>query len=768
MLPALQHFAQELSRRRVVRVLVAYVIGVFGALQGLDIMVTRLDLPAVWMRWLVLLALAGLPVAAVLSWVYDWTSAGVVRTAPAQGRTQPAATQQRAVIFLALGLLILALGWLAVRDARYRTARARLDEAVRLADSGKLAESLALALDVEKAIPATPALDKLWPEISRVIAIETTPPGVLVKARLYGAPDSAWRTLGVTPIAAARVSVLPSQLRLEKAGFVTAERGLWRYGPFQIKLTADLLPAGSVPDGMIAIPGGTMDWVPLVGLENVMPGDVSPIFMARYEVTNAEYRRFVEDGGYHRPELWKEPFVDGGQTLSFTQAMARFRDRTGRPGPSTWSSGDHPEGQQAFPVTGVSWYEAAAYAAWAGKSLPTIYHWARAATTWASPEMVPHSNFNGSGPVPVGASAGVSGYGVSDMAGNAKEWCWTGDGGNRYILGGGFSEPIYMFNDADAQPPFERGPTFGFRVAQSPQPIRAELLAPLQRKLRDYSKERPADEASFRIYAGLYGYDKTPLDARSESVTELDRWRIERVSFNAAYRGERMSALIYTPKNVPPPWQVVIHFPGSGALHARSSAEVGTNTFSYILKSGRALVYPIYKSTYERGDGLASDNQDRSRSYRDHVLMWAQDLSRSLDYAETRADLDSHRIAFHGVSWGGALGPLLTAVEPRIRAVVLVSGGLEFQSVQPEVDPFNFAPYVRQPTLMLNGRYDFFFPVETSQRPLFNLLGAKAQDKRQIIAEGGHAPPQDLLVKETIDWLDRYLGPIADRSQAVR
>jgi pimeloyl-ACP methyl ester carboxylesterase len=140
--------------------------------------------------------------------------------------------------------------------------------------------------------------------------------------------------------------------------------------------------------------------------------------------------------------------------------------------------------------------------------------------------------------------------------------------------------------------------------------------------------------------------------------------------------------------------------------------------------------------------------------------MWAQDLSRALDYVETRKDLDSKRIAFLGASWGGALGPLLAAVEPRIRAVVLISGGLEFQATLPEVDPFNFAPRARQPTLMLNGRYDFIFPVETSQLPLFRLLGAPAQDKRQVITEGGHAPPQDLVVKETIDWLDRYLGPV--------
>jgi pimeloyl-ACP methyl ester carboxylesterase len=148
--------------------------------------------------------------------------------------------------------------------------------------------------------------------------------------------------------------------------------------------------------------------------------------------------------------------------------------------------------------------------------------------------------------------------------------------------------------------------------------------------------------------------------------------------------------------------------------------------------------------------------------------MWAQDLSRTLDYVETRSDLDKSRVAYLGASWGGALGPVIAAVEPRIRAVVLISGGLEFQATLPEVDPLNFAPHVRQPTLMINGRYDFFFPVETSQLPLYRLLAAPARDKHQIIAEGGHMPPQDLLVKETIDWLDRYLGPVALGTRPIR
>ena len=64
------------------------------------------------------------------------------------------------------------------------------------------------------------------------------------------------------------------------------------------------------------------------------------------------------------------------------------------------------------------------------------------------------------------------------------------------------------------------------------------------------------------------------------------------------------------------------------------------------------------------------------------------------------------------------------------------------------------------PVLMMNGRYDHYFPVETSQRPMFRLLGTPPQHKRWVISEGGHIVPRAQLITEALDWLDRYLGPV--------
>jgi hypothetical protein len=63
--------------------------------------------------------------------------------------------------------------------------------------------------------------------------------------------------------------------------------------------------------------------------------------------------------------------------------------------------------------------------------------------------------------------------------------------------------------------------------------------------------------------------------------------------------------------------------------------------------------------------------------------------------------------------------------------------------------------------LLIGGRYEFIGPVETSQRPLLNLLGAPKKDKKLALFETGHVVyPGPEMIKEVLDWFDRYLGPV--------
>ena len=106
------------------------------------------------------------------------------------------------------------------------------------------------------------------------------------------------------------------------------------------------------------------------------------------------------------------------------------------------------------------------------------------------------------------------------------------------------------------------------------------------------------------------------------------------------------------------------------------------------------------------------------------------------------------------------MGGIIPAVEKRIIAIVLNVGGMEMNRAFPEVDQLNYLPRVTQPVLMLNGKHDMFFPVETSQKPMYDLLGTPAGDKKRIVYEAGHLVPRIGFVKETLQWFDQYLGPV--------
>ena len=144
--------------------------------------------------------------------------------------------------------------------------------------------------------------------------------------------------------------------------------------------------------------------------------------------------------------------------------------------------------------------------------------------------------------------------------------------------------------------------------------------------------------------------------------------------------------------------------------------------------------------------------------------MWGKDLRRSMDYLESRTDIDHERIAYQGSSWGAAMAPIMIAIEPRIRAGIVIVAGLNFQTALPEVDEINYIGRVKVPMLMLNGKYDFFFPYETSQLPYFELLGTPDDQKKLVVHETSHSFPNTDRTRESLPGsteprFDRLHGP---------
>jgi tRNA A-37 threonylcarbamoyl transferase component Bud32 len=446
-------------------------------------------------------------------------------------------SRSRAWVLGGVALLILATlgGWITTRAMRAREAQQIADEIRRLVESEQNAAAMRRLHTIPPALAGDAVFARLGAEFFAPLTVRTDPPGADVYIKGYGETDLDWVLLGRSPIET-RGTLDAFRWRVTKEGYETFEGSSPIPGAIG-EISFALHPDGTTPEGMISIPGGP---AALAG-----GASIPPFFIDRYEVTNRAFKRFVDAGGYRSREYWLEPFVKDGRTMAWNDAVAEFRDATGRPGPATWELGTYPEGQEEWPVGGVSWHEALAYARFAGKSLPTVHHWRLAASFGIHSHILEWSNFSGKGPARAGEYQGIGPFGTYDMAGNVKEWCANAVGDRRYILGGGWNEPNYQYRTDDARLPFDRSANNGFRLVTLPDPaaVPAAANGPVDRLTRDYDAEKPVGDDVFAALARLYSYDKSDLAPKVESTDdESDAWRIERISYNAAYGGERIAA----------------------------------------------------------------------------------------------------------------------------------------------------------------------------------------------------------------------------------
>jgi eukaryotic-like serine/threonine-protein kinase len=222
-------------------------------------------------------------------------------------------------------------------------------------------------------------------------------------------------------------------------------------------------------------------------------------YMDRSEVSNREYQNFVDHGGYQKADYWPAVPQKNGQPMRWSDAMQLFRDSTGRPGPSTWSGGHYPEGKGDFTVSGVSWYEAAAYAAFAGKSLPALGQWYQASDFDIAEYTVQMSNLRSAGPASTKMDRGLGPFGTYDMEGNVREWIANPvDGDFRLILGGSWKSPNYLYTSPEALPPLDRSDTNGFRCVRNLGVMPVAATQPIIRVGRDFTKYKPVSDEVFR------------------------------------------------------------------------------------------------------------------------------------------------------------------------------------------------------------------------------------------------------------------------------
>jgi dienelactone hydrolase len=670
------------------------------------------------------------------------------------------------VILLAAGLSV----WFYKRSEKRHWAREQaIPEIAKLTNQNRPLAALRILQEAQRYLPGDPQLSKIAQGLAHAVSVRSSPSGASVEIKDYLAPDEAWLRLGTTPLEQVTIPNGYLRWRVSKPGageLISAPltediRGFVHEFNFPLDALA------AAPEGMVPVPAG-QQFAYVWSLGDLGPYDLPGFYIDRFEVTNRQYQEFVDKGGYRRPEYWKEKFLRDGKELSWQQAMDVFRDSTGRPGPSTWEAGHYPAGKADYPVGGVSWYEASAYAEFAGKSLPAIAQWYLAAPSSVAKYVISQSNFSAS-PAPVGKYQGVGPMGTYDMGGNVAEWCRNESGGGaRYLLGGEWSAATSEsmrgvvgetgYFEPGGLPPFDRPAGAGFRCVRNSAPLPSETLAERRQTIRDLANAKPVADKVYGAYKSMYAYDRTPLNAKMEDVAQDSAdWRKEKVTIDAAYGNERMALYLFLPAHVRQPFQTVVFFPSARVMGIPNSEYLGDmKCIDYVIQSGRAVLYPIYKGLYERS--AAPPGPDTAAG-RETWIQDSKDLGRSIDYLETRTDFDRSRIAYMGVSMGAAIGVNLAAVEDRLKAVIMLDGGFYNEKPLPGTDQVDFAPHLKAPTLLIAGKFDWIFLGKDS---LLRLLGAPAADKKAVMFDTGHDVSEQRadLIREVVDWLDKYLGKV--------
>ena len=489
---------------------------------------------------------------------------------------------------------------------------------------------------------------------------------------------------------------------------------------------------------------------------------ITPFYVDQYEVSNSEYKEFVDAGGYEDLEFWESQVVSGSGNLSpLLEVVGSFVDKTGMPGPGHWENGTFPEGMGEYPVHSINWYEASAYAKFKGKSLLTASHW-RWATHGADELIVPQSNFQGVEVQERGENLGIGLRDIYDSGGNVSEWVSNGlqDSFDRIHCGGSWGDPHYLYRARQSAPPLTRSDKIGFRCMQVIEPFHDRLLDIVQKRQFKVVEGGTVTPELFEAYQSMYAYDSNrDLDVEVISADlrpDEPGYREEQVLIQTAYSTEQLKVVLLFPRERKSKYHPIVFVPGADAqrigAYDSTASGAGGRYIKQLVRTGRVIAIANYQGMFDRN----AIPKNGANARRDWVIQLTKDVSRVIDYLETRDDIDISKLSYFGSSMGAFMGVASMTMEKRFQAGVLLVGGAVSWESKNEVDPTALAPFQTTPVLMINGEYDNVFPLETSSRPLFDLIGA--DDKTLKLYPSSHGVDMRLWVPVVDQWFKERLG----------
>ena len=574
--------------------------------------------------------------------------------------------------------------------------------------------------------------------------------------------DSIWNYVGKTPLDSLRVPKLWSENNFKlklvngESEYIGANE---EFGFFNISLIQKL------PKGFILKNSKTDIFMNMPGVYLGGNNKIPAFGVSKTEVSNQEFKSFIDSGGYKNPAYWDFPTKINGKKYSFKEGMKLFTDNYGKPGPKSWSYGEFPEGEEQFPVSGVSWYEARAYAKYRDLDLPNIYQWLDAALLSGFTSKLPelkNSNYNSKKLKNINFQSENLSL-LPNIAGNVREWVINPHGKDRRsILGGAFNTNEYTFNSFYSLSPLDRSIQNGFRLVKNfSDKIEDNDDFNIRHIERNFDDEIDVSDEVFEVYKSQFDYPNAPLKVKTSEVKSPNpNYSIERFEMDPPYNSEeKLYGFIVSSKEIKNKLIPIIVFPSAVAIYSDNIVldDYFLKDRKYLLDEGYSLIIPVYYNTHDREKILKSWWPNESEEYKNAIIKIGKDFKRVIDYLETREDLDKKKLSYMGYSWGSVTSNILLAIDDRVKSATLFVGGLMLQKSRKEIESHLYIRRIKIPILHIVGKLDGIFEYKDSFLPWNKLIGTPEKDKHIITLEKiGHGLPKDIMIKNQLEFLKKY------------
>lgn len=749
----------ESNSNKYIQLVGGFVAIVFGVLQGIDWIFKKYEIDSFYFNIILIILL----ISFIISLIIYFRKRKIAKN---QNKNLSKKSKINLLIGIALTALLILIFIYFFRkiNSNQKLVAEVIPNLIGMYDDGKIAETFSKSRDLMESYPNNEIIKNYFNKSSRYVFLKTDIDGVKIHVKYAG--DSLYTYIGESPIDSFIVPNLwgsySHDLKLVHNNIEYELKGKNRHN----YLFPD--PTIQVPDGHKAFLGG----VGRMFLQGINFEDlkINSFSIGIDEISNGDFQEFLDNGGYENPSYWDFPFQVGDKIYDFNSTIKLFTDKYDKPGPANWSYGKFPSGLDNQPVTGISWFEARAYARYKNLNLPNIFQWTYASgipenAMTVDQSVTNNSNYDSSQLREVSNSEG-SYNGLNNIGGNVKEWVLNPNGEQKEkfsIMGGAFNESSYTFNNYYSLSPFDRAIGNGFRLSKNLTNTQSNLdnkvIPEFQRNFDDLVDV--SDEV-FDVYKSQFEYKEKQLNSTTTNIEDFQPgYTAQKFEMETTYESEEnlFGYIVYSNK-FKDKYNPVIIYPNAGSIGTNRDDWLPNsllNQYKYLIDEGYAIIHPIYYNTFSREKVLKTFWASESEDYKNAIIKIGQDYKRSLDYIESRNDFDFSNMSYFGYSWGSTTSNYLLAIDERIKAAVICVGGLMLQKSKREVEAHYYIRRINVPILHIIGKEDGIFGYEENYKPWKKLIGTPKEKLKLIELDNvGHGLPWDTIVKHHSNWIKTH------------